>query len=197
MQAQTKTPSPVGEYYLQGVMETASGFLISEDSSFQFFFSYGAMDREGKGTWRLEGNKLVLNSVRATKQDYSIIKSEEKAGSGFQVKISGAPSHIIQYVRAITKSGEKIEEASANKDGFITFKAAKPETIELHFELCPDKISVFPLEKNNKNYYEFKLEHTITDVAFDNFTLQLHPQELKGPHPLMPAKSFVYKKVDR
>ena len=38
-----------GEYYLQGVIETASGFKLNDDSTFEFFFSYGALDRYGSG----------------------------------------------------------------------------------------------------------------------------------------------------
>ena len=40
-----------GEYSLTGVMETASGIQLNKDSTFQFYFSYGALDREGQGKW--------------------------------------------------------------------------------------------------------------------------------------------------
>ena len=59
MQAQTK---PVGEYQLRGVREMASGFKLNEDSTFQFYFSYGALDRFGEGRWTMKGNSLILNS---------------------------------------------------------------------------------------------------------------------------------------
>ena len=51
-----------GAYYLQGVMETGSGFKLNKDSSFQFFYSYGALDRYGSGKWKLENHKIILNS---------------------------------------------------------------------------------------------------------------------------------------
>ena len=44
--------SPVGTYLLQGVREMASGFELKADSTFEFFFSYGALDRYGKGKWK-------------------------------------------------------------------------------------------------------------------------------------------------
>ena len=37
------------EYYLTGVREMASGFLVKPDNTFQFFFAYGALDRQGAG----------------------------------------------------------------------------------------------------------------------------------------------------
>ena len=58
MEAQQKTNTAIGEYYLSGVMETASGFKLNPDSTFQFFFSYGALDRSGSGTWKQEGNNI-------------------------------------------------------------------------------------------------------------------------------------------
>ena len=67
MQAQQKSNTIVGEYYLTGFMETASGFKLNTDSTFDFFFSYGALDRSGKGTWKQEGNKVIFNSKPGTK----------------------------------------------------------------------------------------------------------------------------------
>ena len=57
-----------GEYYLEGVMETASGFQLSADSGFQFFYSYGALDRFGKGKWKMldlggEVRALILLTI--------------------------------------------------------------------------------------------------------------------------------------
>jgi len=39
MEAQLQTDSITGAYYLKGVMETASGFKLNADSTFEFFFS--------------------------------------------------------------------------------------------------------------------------------------------------------------
>jgi hypothetical protein len=43
-------------------METASGFKINEDSSFEFYFSYGALDRYGSGKWNIKNDSIILNS---------------------------------------------------------------------------------------------------------------------------------------
>jgi hypothetical protein len=45
MMAQTNNIT--GVYNLRGVMEMASGFKLNNDSSFEFYFSYGALDRYG------------------------------------------------------------------------------------------------------------------------------------------------------
>ncbi|MBK8301812.1 MAG: hypothetical protein IPK90_15565 [Chitinophagaceae bacterium] len=56
MEAATLT----GEYFLTGVREMASGFLIQPDNTFQFFFAYGALDRMGSGTWSVKGDSIFL-----------------------------------------------------------------------------------------------------------------------------------------
>jgi hypothetical protein len=60
--AQAKHSLLAGEYYLRGEPETASGFKLNEDSTFEFFFSYGALDRYGKGHWQVKDDSLVFNS---------------------------------------------------------------------------------------------------------------------------------------
>jgi hypothetical protein len=39
------------EYQLDGVMETGSGLLLRADCSFEWYFSYGALDLGARGTW--------------------------------------------------------------------------------------------------------------------------------------------------
>jgi hypothetical protein len=49
-----------GEYYLQGVMETGSGLLLREDGTFEWFFTYGALDLGARGKWSREGEGVDL-----------------------------------------------------------------------------------------------------------------------------------------
>ena len=52
----------IGEYNLTGVMEMVSVLRLNADSTFQFYFAYGAADREGRGTWILQDSTVILNS---------------------------------------------------------------------------------------------------------------------------------------
>ena len=49
-----------GEYYLEGVMETGSGLLLREDGTFEWFFTYGALDLGARGKWSREGDGIGL-----------------------------------------------------------------------------------------------------------------------------------------
>ena len=48
------------EYQLDGVMETGSGLLLREDCSFEWYFSYGALDLGARGSWKRAGDVVEL-----------------------------------------------------------------------------------------------------------------------------------------
>ncbi|WP_108810174.1 hypothetical protein [Sphingorhabdus sp. Alg231-15] len=50
----------LGRYYLRGVMETASGLQLSEDGSFQWYLSVGALDIISGGSWSFEDGLVTL-----------------------------------------------------------------------------------------------------------------------------------------
>ena len=64
----TKTAAPIppeaaalaGSYHLEGVMETGSDLLLRADGSFEWAFTYGALDLLAKGRWQPEGDGIVL-----------------------------------------------------------------------------------------------------------------------------------------
>ena len=52
-----------GDYQLDGVMETGSGLRLREDGSFEWYFSYGALDLGARGTWVRNGDIVELTVV--------------------------------------------------------------------------------------------------------------------------------------
>lgn len=52
-----------GEYQLAGVMETGSGLLLRPDGSFEWVFSYGALDLGARGTWTRMSDAVELTVV--------------------------------------------------------------------------------------------------------------------------------------
>ena len=59
--AQAAQASLAGEYHLDGVMETGSGLRLRDDGSFEWFFTYGALDLGARGKWKREGDTVVLH----------------------------------------------------------------------------------------------------------------------------------------
>ena len=55
-----ETQQVAGNYELQGVMEMAGGLMLKKNNTYMAGFSYGAADWEEEGTWKLEGDLVVL-----------------------------------------------------------------------------------------------------------------------------------------
>src|SRR6476620_8502486 len=73
MMAQTNNIT--GVYNLRCVMEMASGFKLNNDSSFEFYFSYGALDRYGSGKWSMNNDNIVFTSKPSPGKDFKLAGS--------------------------------------------------------------------------------------------------------------------------
>lgn len=188
------TKSVAGVYLLQGVMETASGFELKADSTFEFFFSQGALDRAGFGKWTVEDGYISFTSTnKRPPKDYALVSSKTMPGDGSVIKMVDENSMILSYSRVtlVTASGK--QENETNSRGEARFNHNKASEIRLLFRLCPDRESVFTVNPHH-NYFEFKLEPWVAEVFFDNFRLLVHDDKLTGMHPLIKGTDFSYYK---
>ena len=195
--AQTEVSSPAGEYYLRGVMETASGFKLNPDKSFEFFFSYGALDRMGKGNWSVEGDSLVLSSGGKPPDGFGLVGSKKTGDTMITIRISEENEIFLKSVYCIISGGGKTQESISDAKGMISFQPQEIDSIQLLFEFCPEKRSVFTIKGSADNSFEFRFEASMMDVFFNKFRLKSEPTQLSGPHPLMKGESFIYKKAGR
>lgn len=185
-----------GEYYLQGVMETASGFKLNEDSTFEFFFIYGALDRYGMGTWLVKNGKLYLNSRSKPDQDFILLNSQQVPGDSTTIKITDNNPILSRYVHGSIKNGKQVNHASADEQGIVKFPGRAADSISLVFEFCPEKLSVFPVTGKKHNYFEFSFGPSLMEVFFDNFVLAITKDGLSGKHPLLTGELYSYQKEE-
>lgn len=195
MNAQTIAAIPTGEYYLHGVAETASGFKINTDKTFQFFFSQGALDRQGQGNWKVEGSKLILNSEKVPARDFAMISSVAGKADSIKIQITDLNTNILRYVRATVKGDNSTQQQMADNDGLIMLAPQAINTIELEFAFCPEKKSVFHVTDKKLTSFEFRFEPWLFDFFFTNFSLTLKVDGLVGPSPVMEGE-FTYEKND-
>lgn len=194
MEAQTLLDTIPGEYYLSGVMETASGFKLDSNHHFQFFFSQGALDRYGEGTWRLDGGLVILNSRPRPEHDFALLESRKQEGAPVEIRMMEQDPLAKQYVHArILHKGVAVE-GSADKDGRIIFPSQPIDTIELIFDFCPEKTSVFHIASPEHNYFEIRFEPWVMELFFVNFSLQHRMEGLYGRNPVLPGEDFSYRK---
>jgi len=185
--------SVTGVWYLAGVMETASGIKLDEDSTFEFFFSQGALDRMGKGRWKLSGDSITLYSEGDKPAGFGICKSEKRSKKNVTAfNFVSENEYLLSFIHvSVTGTGQQ-DFFTPDENGNLEFKAAAPDTAYIYFELCPEQIFVLPLTPAQANYYQVKMNQEIFDVWFDNIVLHIKEGYLSGMHPLLEGDSFNY-----
>lgn len=189
-----QTTSLTGEYYLSSVMETASGFKLNPDSTFQFFFSYGALDRYGEGNWLVKGNKIFFNSRQRQEQDFGLNNSSQMNNDSIQIRITDKNELLLKHVHCTLKSGDIVIREVTDRSGIAKFPKLPIDSISLVFEFCPEKTSVFVPKSSKDNYFEFRLEPWIAEYSFKDFSLNIGDKTLEGIHPLLDGKKYVFRK---
>lgn len=154
-----------GEYYLTGVMETACGFKLNADSTFQFYFSQGALDRYGTGKWSMKDGMLLLNTPHIPGKDFKLLKSTKTDSDSLTVKIIDSNSMLFNYMDCLVVTDKKEYPQSTDQDGIAVFPVKSADSILLQFRFCPEKISAFAIQDKTTNYFEFGIEKWLTDFS--------------------------------
>jgi hypothetical protein len=183
-----------GQYYLRGVMETASGFKFNPDSTFNFFYSYGAIDRSGSGTYLIKNQKLILNSTSRKERDFKLISSGYHSYNGITIKIADENPLLRRYVSCSVVTSEGIMRVKTDEQGIAKFAKQQIDSIILIHLLFPDRTSIFKIANKNHNFFEFTIDPLIVNVYFNNLSLKISGGLLSGGHPLIAGNQFHYTK---
>ena len=189
--AQTKPGSVLGEYHLQGVMETASALLLKPDSTFELYFSYGAMDRQGKGTWSFNQGKITLNSGPKPLVDFALTESKSTSDSLTTIKITAPNNQLLPHFEVMVRSDSGDKYGKTNSEGIFQIPKTTVTSIELFFNFCPERYSTFPISKAD-NSFEFRTEPWLAEIFSENIILLVSKTGLVGQHPLLKGNDFRY-----
>jgi hypothetical protein len=195
-QKQSKMSTIIGEYNLTGVMEMASVLRLNEDSTFQFYFAYGAADREGSGTWILQDSKVILNSKPRPPKDFKLIESSIENDKDFTIRFANVNAAFFPFLECHLKTTDKQLELKPGSDGMITAPPGDYTAIGFLFVLCGDRPSLFTDLKKGHNSYTFGIEPWICEVFFNNIRLTIKEHMLVGQHPLVEGNQFTFRKQD-
>ena len=190
--ATAQTKDIAGEYSLTGVMETASGIVLNKDSTFQFYFSYGALDRSGSGRWSVHDNNIILNSKPYPGYDFKIVKRLKTTDTFTTVKIEDLNLNLYQlvYCKANGAGGSMVYDADAK--GLITLPNIA-DSIHILSELCPERITSFAADSRS-NYYIINFEPWVREIFFNSFVLKYGVDHLYGRHPLLGEEQYTFKR---
>jgi len=183
-----------GEYYLQGVHEMASGFILKENGEFQFFFSYGALDRMGSGKWTEKDGKIIFQTEKALDPPFVLTSSESVNGTPIKIRIDENNPVLRHHVFCTLEKNKEESWQQMDADGTTQFPAGSVKEISVLLEFCPEKIASFPVTEKDHNQFVFRMQPSIMDIFFNQFSLVVEDGALKGGHPLMKGQNFSYTK---
>ena len=183
-----------GEYYLQGVPEMASGFRFMDDGKFEFYYIYGAVDRNATGTFTVDGDTIKLKSDKEAGNDFNIT-AQRKAGSGYTIQIKDPNSILASNVMCYYFVNGEQNQAFAGNDGVIYIEDASCEKIYVQHLLYPDVATLIKDENNSNNYFELTLKPILGQVSFKGIDLALKGDVLTClPNYLMPMDNIRFVK---
>jgi len=197
MQAEAQTKSTItGEYQLRGVMEMASGILLKPDSTFEFFFSYGAMDRGGSGRWEWneKKNAVILNTPDRHESDYALVQSRKDTGKLTIFRITDPNEYLLRYTQFRVHTASGIIEGETDEKGYFSMPQQPVTKVELLLQLCPERFSTIKITDSALTYFEFRFEPWITDVYFNNVVMHLKEYGFEGGHPLLIGDQYDWHK---
>lgn len=190
------TKNMTGEYFLQNAREMASGFLLNADNSFQFFFSYGALDRQASGEWKQEGDKILFNSRAWPGDDYTLVRSETGEKHMIRIQFEQNNPMLSAYMYASLAKGAEGSWERFDQRGYVLLPFQPFESISLLFEFCPERFTEIPISVNGHQSFIIRPEQTLAEMFLKDFTLTVTLEGLMGKHPMMEGTDFIYSKPE-
>lgn len=184
-----------GEYFLQGVKEMASGFLLKPDNSFQFFFAYGALDRHATGKWEQNDGHIVMNSAARPGNDFVLTGSSRNTTGTIGIIMEHKSPLLRRHIYCSLEEGNAGSWKQMNEDGEVTFPQQDLSSIAILFEFCPERFTQIFIDKTDHNTFRFRPEPWLFELFLENFTLSVGNNQLSGGHPLMEGDGFRYEKA--
>lgn len=184
-----------GDYLLQGVMETASGFRLSSDGTYRFFLVYGSVDETDSGTWLVKDNAVVLHSA-APAEDPKIeyVRSFSDDFDGVRIHFEDEGAALATVATTIVLHAEKKEfHANEGSNHVRQSRSTHPpiHKISVSFigAMREYRPSVFEPRNPAHNNYVFRATTgNYGSVRFNDTPLQIAENELFLMLPNMSEK---------
>lgn len=174
---------PAGHYVLQGVMEVGSELLLKPDGTFEYMLAYGAADYWAKGTWKLEGNSVILHSTGKRAEPFVLLRSEEGKPGRLRVWVMGQNGKGVEHINVGVKAGDHHLEAHTDSDGAAVFPdTAKPEAVYFEVRVYSLEAGPYPVNPAHHDFYFQINGDSITQVFFEDEPLKMEGKTLLMKH---------------
>jgi hypothetical protein len=188
------TQNIAGVYNLVGIMETAAGFKLNEDSTFEFYFSYGALDRYGSGTWSRQGDRVIFNSASWSGKDFKLLQSSTGKQNHVVFELKEKNTMLLPYVFFTIFNKGKQTQLKTNSHGMAESMVQPIDSIGVQFEFTPERMSVFKPSNPNHRYFSFAFEQWVAEVFFKNYSLKISAEGLNGKLFLLGDKEYNFER---
>lgn len=172
-----------GEYVLEGVREIAAAFKLNSDSTFEFYFSYGALDRYGSGKWAIDKDNIIFTGKPSPGKDYKLVNTSATNRDFPVLKIEDKNTYLYRLVYCRLLSPQHDTIIPFNDNGVLNLPYAA-DSIQLLSDLCPEKAPSFTLQSKPLTY-TFNFEPWIPEVFFNGNTFHYEDGFFEGSFPLL------------
>lgn len=160
-----------GEYYFRRT-EMVAGFNFSADGKFQFFYSYGAVDRSATGTFSVKGDILKLKSDKEAGNDFTIT-SQSKQAKGYSISFKHPNKYLLKNILCVFVVNGKEQEAWTDSNGEIHVDLAHCDTIYVQHSLYPDIATIIKDKNNTNNSFTLTLNPSLEQVSFKGIDFKI------------------------
>jgi hypothetical protein len=174
---------PSGHYVLRGVMEVGSELMLKPDGTFEYMLAYGAADYWAKGTWKHEGNAVILHSDAKEEPPFRLTKGEVGKPGRIRVWVIGKNGRGVANIHVGVSAGKEHLEATTDSDGAAVFPdTAKPTAV--YFEVRVYSLEAGPYDVNpaERDFYFEINGDAITQVHFKDEPLAIEGTALIMKH---------------
>ena len=156
--------------YIFSKQEMVAGFYFSADGKFNFFYSYGAVDRTAEGTFTIEGDTVKLKSDKEAGKDFTIIK-QQKIGKGYTIQFEDDNKYLLTNIRCSFFTGTEMHDEYTDTSGTIKVDMEHCDKIYVQHLLFPDIVTLIKDETNGNNTFTLTLNPSLSQVSFKDIDL--------------------------
>ena len=164
-------PPVQGEYYFRK-QEMVAGFNFSPDGKFQFFFSYGAVDRSATGTFIVTGDTLKLKSDKQPGEDFKLT-AQSRQDTGYAILFDHPNKYLLKDIRCIFVADGKKQELFSDANGEVHTDIPGCDTIYVQHLLYPDILTLVKDKANKNNRFSLRLNPSLEQVSFKGIDFKI------------------------
>jgi len=173
-----------GTYQLRGIPETAAAIVLYADGNFDFYYSYGAVDRHAYGSWSEDASALQLTTAYPEANGFVLLEAKHVQGGPLTVQLEKPDHYYPEMLHVFAMHGKNSEEQIANRSGILQFQLPAAEKLLCVHEFFPDRLTELAVEEN-ANYFLIKPTQEILLIHFEDVQARYADQTLQFSLPVL------------